>query len=241
MKEEDHHETRTVTHPDGACNEGVIESGCHDQRRMADRARSALLLVDVQIDFCPGGALPVPHGDRVVPVLNRYLADAVAHGMRIYASRDWHPAVTSHFKPFGGEWPPHCVQHTPGARFHPDLQLPPSTIVISKGDEPRRPGYSAFDGRTMEGKRLIDDLREQGVERLYVGGLATDYCVRASVLDARRAGLEVTVLGDAVAGIDLHAGDSDRAIADMREAGAAVTTAAECAFATEKASAVPHR
>jgi nicotinamidase/pyrazinamidase len=130
------------------------------------------------------------------------------------------------------------VQHTPGARFHPDLQLPPSTIVISKGDDPRRPGYSAFDGRTLEGTRLIDDLRERDVERLYVGGLATDYCVRASVLDARRAGLEVTVLRDAVAGMDVHAGASDRAIADMREAGAAVTTVAEWACATEVGSPI---
>jgi nicotinamidase/pyrazinamidase len=205
---------------------------------MGDQARSALLLIDVQIDFCPGGALPVPNGDRIVPVLNRYLGDAVSRGMRVYASRDWHPAVTSHFKPYGGEWPPHGVQHTPGARFHPHLQLPPSTIVVSKGDDPRRPGYSAFDGRTVEGSPLVDDLRQRGIDRLYVGGLATDYCVRASVLDARRAGFEVTLLGDAVAGIDVHAGDSDRAIADMREAGAAVSTVAEWAFAIEVGSPI---
>jgi nicotinamidase/pyrazinamidase len=182
--------------------------------------------------------LPVPSGDRIVPVLNRYLGDVVSRGTRVYASRDWHPAVTSHFKPCGGEWPPHCVQHTPGARFHPELQLPPSTIVISKGDDPLRPGYSAFEGRTVEGTRLVDELRRRGIGRLYVGGLATDYCVRASVLDARRAGFDVTVLLDAVAGIDRWAGDSARALAEMREAGAAITRA-EWAFASKPCLSQP--
>ena len=102
--------------------------------------RSALLVVDVQKDFCPGGALPMPDGDRVVPALNRYIADAGAQGMPVYASRDWHPAVTNHFKAYRGEWPPHCVQGTDGARFHQDLQLPESTIVISKGQDPHTPG-----------------------------------------------------------------------------------------------------
>jgi nicotinamidase/pyrazinamidase len=162
-----------------------------------------------------------------VPVLNHYLAGAVARGIRIYASRDWHPSVTSHFKPYGGEWPPHCVRHTAGARFHSELRLPPSTIVVSKGDDPARPGYSAFEGRTPDGTSLFDDVRERRIERLYVGGLATDYCVRASVLDARRAGLDVIVLRDAVAGIDVQPGDSDRAIAEMREAGATVATLAD--------------
>jgi nicotinamidase/pyrazinamidase len=194
---------------------------------MAESARAAFLVVDVQMDFCPDGALPVPDGDRVVPVLNRYLADAVERGMRIYASRDWHPSVTTHFKRYGGEWPLHCIQHTAGARFHPQLRLPTSTIVVSKGDDPQRPGYSAFEGRTVDGTSLLDDLRGRGIERLYVGGLATDYCVRASVLDARRAGFEVTVLRDALAGIDVHPGDSDRAITEMREAGAIVATLAD--------------
>lgn len=185
---------------------------------------AALLLVDVQRDFCPGGALAVPEGDRVVPVLNRYLAAARDRGLPIYASRDWHPAVTSHFKPYGGEWPPHCVQRSEGAAFHRDLQLPASTIVISKGDDPARPGYSAFDGRTAGGRPLLEDLRDRRVGHLYVGGLATDYCVRASVLDARRAGLEVTVLRDAIAGIDLHPWDVRGAITEMRDAGATFLT-----------------
>lgn len=192
---------------------------------------AALLVVDVQRDFCEGGALAVPDGDRVVPVLNRCLADAVQHGLHIYASRDWHPAVSDHFKAYGGLWPPHCVQDTDGARFHPDLELPPPTIVITKGDDPRREGYSAFDGHTADGVSLADDLRARRIVQLYVGGLATDFCVRESVLDARRAGVRVAVLQDAVAGIDVHSGDSDRAFADMREAGAEFTTSAQWPFA----------
>jgi len=189
---------------------------------MTNDRRSALLIVDVQNDFCPGGALPVPHGDRVVPVLNRYIGDAVEHGMPVYASRDWHPAVTRHFKEYGGEWPPHCVQNTEGGRFHADLQLPDSAIVVSKGQDPDKPGYSALEGYTVDGKTLLADLRARQVDHLYVGGLATDYCVKQSVLDALAAGLKVTVLRDAIAGIDAQPGDADRAIARMREAGAEI-------------------
>lgn len=182
--------------------------------------RSALLVVDVQNDFCPGGALPVPEGDRVVPVLNRYIAEAVARGWTVYASRDWHPAVTRHFKAYGGEWPPHCVQQTDGAKFHRDLQLPASTIVITKGQSPESPGYSALEGYTPEGKTFLADLEDRQINHLYVGGLATDYCVKHSVLDARRAGVNVTVLSDAIAGVEVQPGDSARALDDMRAAGA---------------------
>jgi nicotinamidase/pyrazinamidase len=189
---------------------------------MVDDHRSALLVVDVQKDFCSGGALPVPNGDRVVPVLNRYIADATTRGVPIYASRDWHPPVTSHFRQYGGEWPAHCVQNSDGARFHPDLQLPRSTIVISKGEVPDRHGYSAFEGHTPDGKTFITDLQARKVDHLFVGGLATDYCVEHSVVDALRAGLKVTVLRDAIAGVDARAGDSDRAITRMRNAGAEI-------------------
>jgi len=189
--------------------------------------RSALLIVDVQRDFCEGGALAVPDGDRVVPVLNRCLDDALRGGLAIYASRDWHPAVSDHFKASGGDWPPHCVQRSEGALFHPDLRLPASTIVITKGDDPHQHGYSAFEGHTSDGRSLADDLRQRRIERLYVGGLATDYCVRTSVVDARRAGFQVAVLQDAVAGIDVRAGDSNRALTEMQNAGAALTTSGD--------------
>jgi nicotinamidase/pyrazinamidase len=193
---------------------------------MTNDRRSALLVVDVQNDFCPGGALPVPHGDRVIPVLNRYVEEAVEQGFPVYASRDWHPTVTRHFKAYGGEWPPHCVQDTYGGRFHADLRLPDSTIVISKGQDPDKPGYSALEGSTADGQSLLADLRARHVDHLYVGGLATDYCVKQSVLDALTAGLKVTVLRDAIAGIDAQPGDVDRAIAEMREAGAEMQSTA---------------
>ena len=183
---------------------------------------AALLVVDVQRDFCPGGALAVPEGDRVVPVLNMYIAQAIVRDMPVYASRDWHPADTGHFQAHGGPWPPHCVQNTEGARFHPDLALPPTAIIVTKGDDPSRDGYSMFDGRTPEGTALLADLRARGIGRLYVGGLATDYCVKHSVLDGLRAGFDVKVLNDAIAGVDLRPGDSAAALREMRDAGARV-------------------
>jgi nicotinamidase/pyrazinamidase len=187
---------------------------------MADKRRSALLIVDVQNDFCEGGALAVPQGDRVVPVLNHFAGRVEAEGGAIYASRDWHAAGSTHFKAFGGAWPVHCVAGTPGASFHPDLRLPPDTVVISKGQEPGRDGYSAFEGVTGSGQPFAAALGSRGVEHLYVGGLATDYCVKHSVLDALKAGFTVTVLIDAIAGVDVHPGDSARALNEMEEAGA---------------------
>jgi nicotinamidase/pyrazinamidase len=191
---------------------------------------SALLIIDVQNDFCAGGALPVPNSDRVVESLNRYIQGAVAHGFPIYASRDWHPAHSTHFAPYGGLWPVHCVQGTPGARFHVSLQLPPTTTVVSKGERPDSHGYSAFEGRTPDGVLLLDRLHHDAISHLYVGGLATDYCVRASVLDALSAGLRVTVLEDAVAGVDLRPGDSSEALAEMRERGASMSHCEDLPF-----------
>ncbi|GAC1447146.1 MAG: bifunctional nicotinamidase/pyrazinamidase [Ktedonobacterales bacterium] len=180
----------------------------------------ALIVVDVQNDFCPGGALPVPDGDRVVPVLNTYLARADAAGVPIFASRDWHPARTTHFTEFGGRWPAHCVQDTPGAAFHPDLHLPATTRIITKGTGERDEGYSAFEGQLPDGRDLATALREAGVTRVFVGGLATDYCVRATVLAARQAGFEVTWLRDASRPVDMKPGDGARAQIEMMAAGA---------------------
>ena len=188
---------------------------------------SALLIVDVQKDFCPGGALPAPDGDRIVPAVNRHLADATRLGIPVFATRDWHPRVTSHFKAYGGEWPPHCIQNSPGAAFHPQMKLPPNAVVINKGDDDDQPGYSAFDGHTADGKALIAELHDRHVDRLFVAGIATDYCVLQTVLDARRSGLNVTVLDDAIAGIEAKPGDVERALRDMAAAGATVARTLE--------------
>jgi nicotinamidase/pyrazinamidase len=179
-----------------------------------------LLVVDVQIDFCPGGALPVPRGELVVAAMNLYVQLFHKERCPIFASRDWHPAETTHFKKYGGLWPVHCVQDSFGARFHPELVLPEETVVISAGLGREDEGYSSFEGVTDDGTPFLTALRRMKVKKLYVGGLATDYCVKESVLDALREGLEVTLLTDAVRGIDLKPGDSEHAIAQMVEAGA---------------------
>jgi epoxyqueuosine reductase len=189
-----------------------------------DPKRDALLVVDVQNDFCPGGSLAVPDGDQVVPVLNRYIVRFTSAGAPVFASRDWHPTRTKHFKAYGGVWPPHCVQGTPGASFHPGLALPREAVVFSKGMDPEQDAYSAFQAEDPSGRRLQTVLKERGVQRLFVGGLATDYCVQASVLDARRDGFEVVVLADASRAVELKPGDGERALGAMREAGARLVT-----------------
>ncbi len=186
---------------------------------------TAVLIVDVQNDFCPGGALAVPEGDQVVPVLNRVAAQVAQWGGTVVASRDWHPPTTRHFAAYGGKWPVHCVQNTPGAQFHPDLKLPQGAVIISKGTSENDDGYSAFEGRAEDGRSLLEILRERGIKRLIVGGLATDYCVRASVLDALKNGFEVLVLTDAVRGVNLQPDDSERALQEMQAAGATLTDA----------------
>ena len=180
--------------------------------------KAALLLVDVQKDFCAGGALEVPKADRVVSPLNRYIAEAVDHRMPVYASRDWHPAVSSHFKDYGGRWPPHCVQGTVGAEFHALVRLPQTVTVITKGDDFSSEGYSDLEGHTSEGTPFLEDLHARGISHLYVGGIATEYCVRSTVMDALAAGLRVTVLQDAITGIDAE--DVEHALAEMLEGGA---------------------
>ncbi len=193
---------------------------------MDDRS-SALLIVDVQNDFCPGGALAVQEGDRVVPVLSRLAERAGALGLPVYASRDWHPPESVHFKSGGGPWPVHCVAGTPGARLHPDLRLPAQAMIVTKGTSGADDGYSAFEGTVAGRGAFAEDLRARGVTHLIVGGLATDYCVRASVLDARRLGLDVTVVSDAVRAVDVQPGDGERALKEMQEAGAELKTSDE--------------
>lgn len=191
-----------------------------------DRARAALVIVDVQNDFCAGGTLAVPGGDEVVPVLNEYARRFSDAGLPIYATRDWHPEQTNHFKQWGGPWPPHCVAGTSGAAFHSDLKLPRETIVISKGTQPEGESYSAFHGQDYDGSSFEESLRRREVHHLYIGGLATDYCVQFSVLDALSKGFAVSILLDAVRGVEREPGDSERAIAKMKKAGAHAATLA---------------
>jgi nicotinamidase/pyrazinamidase len=188
------------------------------------RENSVLLIVDVQNDFCPGGTLSVPAGDEVVPVLNRYIERFRKEGLPIIATRDWHPEKTSHFKAFGGIWPVHCVQGSKGAQFHPALMLPDDAIIISKGMDPTRDDYSALHGADSSGTPLPQVLKKLGIKRIYIGGLTTDYCVKESTLEGLRQGFAVTVLTDAVRGVDLKPGDSEKALVEIKAAGAEMTT-----------------
>lgn len=189
---------------------------------MRDRA---LVIVDVQNDFCPGGALGVAGGDEVVRPLSRLAHAFAGAGLPVVITRDWHPPRTRHFAAFGGAWPPHCVQGTHGAEFHPALSAPAGAVVVSKGTDPQEDGYSAFDARDAEGRPLARLLLEAGVRELYLGGLTTDYCVRYSARDAARLGLRVAVIEDAVRAVDPQEGE--RALAEIRAAGGRTVTLAE--------------
>jgi len=183
----------------------TVELGRHD----------AVLIVDVQVDFLPGGNLGVRRGDEVVPALNRYVAAAGRKSLPVFASRDWHPQNHCSFRARGGPWPEHCVAGTPGAAFAPGLELPLDAVVISKATTQEADAYSAFQGTD-----LAQRLRALGVTRLLVGGLATDYCVVNTVLDARKAGFEVLLLADAIRAVEVKPGDGERAEREMRSAGA---------------------
>ncbi len=184
------------------------------------RKGDAVVIADPQVDFCPGGSLGVPAGDEVMPVLNAWAAAAAAVGVPVFVSRDWHPARTTHFREFGGVWPPHCVQGTPGASFHPALKLPDGVVIVDKGMGEDEDAYSAFQARTAPGKLLPELLREHGVQHLYLMGLATDYCVKATALSAREHGFKVTVVADGVRAVNLRPHDGEAALEEMRAAGA---------------------
>ena len=180
--------------------------------------KQALIVVDVQNDFCPGGALAVPHGDEVVEPLNSLIDEFLERGAHVYKSRDWHPAKTKHFAAYGGTWPVHCVQNTEGAAFHPALREDPRITVISKGLGDKD-CYSAFDETN-----LASQLRRENVEEVIVGGLATDYCVKNTVLDALKNGFKVKAVQNAMRAVELQPGDGARAIEEMRNAGAEIVT-----------------
>ena len=182
--------------------------------------KAALVVIDMQNDFCPGGALAVAEGDRVVAPLNRYIARFADAGLPIFATRDWHPEKTSHFKAYGGLWPSHCIQGSKGAKFRADLALPEAAVIVSKGMAPNEESYSGFNGVDSSGVGLAELLRRSNVTRICVGGLATDYCVKQTVSDGLKRGFAVTLLEDAVRGVELAAGDSQRAVQEMLQAGA---------------------
>lgn len=191
------------------------------------KERPALLIVDVQNDFCPGGALQILDGARVIEPINRAAQRFASMGLPVLASRDWHPPITSHFSSFGGIWPVHCVQGTMGAAFHPNLQLPEGTIILSKGTDPDLHGYSAFEGVTAEGEPLATILEELQVTGIFISGLATDYCVLSTAREALKLGYMITVLTDAVAGVDRTPGDSARALEELQTAGAELMSVAK--------------
>lgn len=175
----------------------------------------ALLIVDVQNDFLPGGSLGVPNGDRVIDPINHAIALFSQHNLPIFASRDWHPPRHCSFREQGGRWPVHCVADTPGAAFSSALALPKKSILVYKATRVDEEAYSVFGGTGFEGM-----LRLLGVNRIFIGGLATDYCVLATTRDACLLGFSVVVLSDAVCGVESRHGDSERALAEMRGVGA---------------------
>jgi nicotinamidase/pyrazinamidase len=177
------------------------------------RSGDGLIVVDVQNDFCPGGALPIENGDSVVPVLNRWIKAAVQGAFSVYASRDWHPVGHISFAEQGGQWPPHCIQDSEGAAFHPDLQLPANTVKITKGVRFDQDQNSAFDQTG-----LAAQLRRDGISRIFVGGPAEDVCVRATVLDGLKEGFDVVVIQNATLPVTPEGGEKSRL--EMRNAGA---------------------
>ncbi|NWG74125.1 MAG: isochorismatase family protein, partial [Rubrivivax sp.] len=180
-------------------------------------AGDALLVVDLQHDFLPGGALGVAHGDATIAPINRLIELFTSRGLPVFASRDWHPRDHCSFRERGGPWPVHCVAGSHGAAFTDAVHWPADVTVVSKATERDREAYSALDGTGLR-----EHLQARGVRRVFVAGLATDYCVRATAADALALGLEVVVVRDAVAAVDVQPGDGERALADIRSRGGVV-------------------
>ncbi len=182
--------------------------------------QSALVVVDLQNDFFPGGALGVQGANEMIPLVNEYIRLFHTRGFPVMATRDWHPPGHCSFTEQGGPWPVHCVQGSRGAQLHSDLVMPPGTLVISKGTDPKKDAYSGFEGTSLK-----DRFEDLGVKTLFVLGLATDYCVKHTVLDACKKGFRVVVIEDAIRGVEAQAGDSEKALQDMQASGAIKATA----------------
>ena len=186
---------------------------------MADTLKpgDALIVVDLQKDFCPGGALAVPEGDQVVGVMNRWIRAAERVGVVIVISRDWHPPNHCSFETEGGPWPVHCVQNTPGAEYHADLYFPLCAFYVDKARDPDRESYSDFAGTG-----LSQSLRRSEVQRIFIGGLALDYCVKATALDGLAEGFEVHLILPATRAVNVNPGDGTKALNEMRSAGVSI-------------------
>lgn len=184
--------------------------------------KAALVVVDVQRDFCPGGSLAVKDGDKVVPRLNKVIEAFSAAGLTIFFTRDWHPQNHMSFKAQGGPWPPHCVQGTSGAQFHPSLNIPKNSVIISKGGKPNQEAYSGF-----QGTNLAERLNALGVLEIFLGGLTTDYCVKESSLDAIKAGFKVNVLEDCIKAVNVHPKDGELAIHTIVQEGARMISSSD--------------
>lgn len=191
------------------------------------RQGDALVLVDVQNDFCPGGALPIEAGDRILPAVNAWIQAAEKSGVPVFASRDWHPSAHLSFASEGGPWPPHCIQDTPGAGFHKDLKLPPDAVVVTKGVRFDHDQNSAFDDTG-----LGTHLKRKGIRRILVAGLALDVCVLATAMDALKSGFEVVLLSDATRPVSADNGAA--AIQQMRQAGVQVVEQGDTAVDTAR-------
>jgi nicotinamidase/pyrazinamidase len=181
----------------------------------------ALLVVDPQIDFFPGGALPVAGGDAVLPTVNLALRIFSEAGLPIFVTRDWHPADHCSFTAQGGPWPEHCVKGTAGAELHPGLELPAIFNVVQKATTSDHEAYSDFEGTGLD-----EVLRVQGVERVVVCGLALEYCVRAACLDAIKAGLSAVLLIDGTRAVEVEPGDGEHTLEELRTAGVEIRSGA---------------
>lgn len=181
-----------------------------------------LIIIDLQNDFLPGGALAVDEGDQVVPVMNRYIALFQRHNLPIIATRDWHPADHFSFKAQGGPWPEHCVAGSHGAEFSPMLKLPETAEIISTGFNRSAPGYSGFENTDLENR-----LNQLDARRLFIGGLATEYCVLHTVLDALAHNYPVNLLTDAIRAVNVKPQDGDNAMHTMTQKGATALTLAD--------------
>ena len=177
--------------------------------------KDALIIVDMQNDFMPQGALPVPEGDIIMPTINRYQEVFQSNGALIVLTRDWHPPNHISFKSRGGPWPPHCVQGTEGAKFHPDLKVPNEAIIISKATDPDKEAYSGFDGT-----ELNSILTSKGIRRVFICGVATEYCVKETALDALKLRYSVFILRDAIKGISKD--ESKKALELLLDEGAVI-------------------